>query len=242
MAATTPSILAQAVLWRMDAFLAEQGFATSDPFCSGRRMVVKILRIKQGEEELVAREACIATSPQIKHPNICYCERIDTGGFPVETAPFVYLYFEFIPFTLRQCLDLPVPPASLDPEGRTSTPSCLEKKADRLHAAFPLSPQDRKDISVQLLSALRHLHKNQIIHRDLKPENILVDRDPQTGRMIVKLIDFGLARDLVGNEGDDGAHYTPDSGRHFAVLSQRATASDSLYTTAEKICEGRTGR
>jgi len=35
MAATTPSILAQAVLWRTEAFLAEQGFAASDPFCSG---------------------------------------------------------------------------------------------------------------------------------------------------------------------------------------------------------------
>uniref|UniRef100_A0A0G4GX66 Uncharacterized protein n=1 Tax=Chromera velia CCMP2878 TaxID=1169474 RepID=A0A0G4GX66_9ALVE len=36
MAATTPSILAQAVLWRTEAFLAEQGFAASDPFCSER--------------------------------------------------------------------------------------------------------------------------------------------------------------------------------------------------------------
>jgi len=51
------------------------------------------------------------------------------------------------------------------------------------------------EIFVQILSGLHAAHASQILHRDLKPQNIfLVDRvgcGP-----LVKIVDFGLARDL----------------------------------------------
>jgi serine/threonine protein kinase len=46
----------------------------------------------------------------------------------------------------------------------------------------------------QILSAVSHIHHHNVFHRDMKPENLLLDYS--TGRPIIKLADFGLAREL----------------------------------------------
>jgi serine/threonine protein kinase len=42
----------------------------------------------------------------------------------------------------------------------------------------------------QILQSIAYLHKHGYFHRDLKPENLLITND------IVKLADFGLAREI----------------------------------------------
>lgn len=49
------------------------------------------------------------------------------------------------------------------------------------------------DLMQQLCSSLNAAHEKNIYHRDLKPENILVHRQSD-GRIIAKLIDFGIAK------------------------------------------------
>jgi serine/threonine protein kinase len=51
------------------------------------------------------------------------------------------------------------------------------------------NPSDLKRLSLQLLSAVRHLHQHWILHRDIKLPNILYSNNGA-----LKLADFGLAR------------------------------------------------
>jgi serine/threonine protein kinase len=55
------------------------------------------------------------------------------------------------------------------------------------------------DIFSQTLDALHYIHTRNIAHCDIKPENIFITRDAYDRRLvIVKLIDFGIARDYGG--------------------------------------------
>ncbi len=49
------------------------------------------------------------------------------------------------------------------------------------------------EIMFQISDALSYIHSKNITHRDMKPDNIMVERD-STGKTVVKLLDFGLAR------------------------------------------------
>jgi len=51
-----------------------------------------------------------------------------------------------------------------------------------------------RNIMFQTLQAMHHVHKHGYFHRDMKPENLLVTEKGQD--LIVKLADFGLAREI----------------------------------------------
>jgi serine/threonine protein kinase len=56
------------------------------------------------------------------------------------------------------------------------------------------------DMAVQICSGLATAHRRGIIHRDIKPQNcfrVTIDDNPEH----IKLIDFGVARDLKGEAG-----------------------------------------
>jgi serine/threonine-protein kinase len=61
------------------------------------------------------------------------------------------------------------------------------------------------EIAIQALSGLEHLHSMGLIHRDISPENIMLSQDHH-GKLAVKVIDFGIAKQL--SEGDGGQGLT----------------------------------
>ena len=61
--------------------------------------------------------------------------------------------------------------------------------------------RNRLKIAVGLSHALQYLHERNIVYRDLKPDNIGFDADG-----VVKLFDFGLARELPFTGGEDSTY------------------------------------
>jgi serine/threonine protein kinase len=90
-----------------------------------------------------------------------------------EDANTFYLVFEWLDFTYLDFV--------------TSNPNLKERAI--------------KAIMYQIFSALSFLHEDlSIAHRDVKLENIMIKKDPLTGSLIAKLIDFGLSKFFTPDE------------------------------------------
>ena len=94
-------------------------------------------------------------------------------------------------------------------------------------------------ISIRILSALEHAHRNGIIHRDIKPQNILVHADGH-----IKVADFGIARIANSStltKGDNvmgSVHYfSPEQAR-----GEGANVTSDIYSTGIVLYEMLTGR
>jgi len=71
----------------------------------------------------------------------------------------------------------------------------------------PMPPRLTVEISVQALMGLDHLHSMGLIHRDISPENIMLSQDHH-GKLLVKVIDFGIAKQLAEGESGQGLTQT----------------------------------
>lgn len=104
----------------------------------------------------------------------------------------------------------------------------------------PMPPRIAVALVVQVLDALGAAHAAGIIHRDVKPQNVIV---MQSGK--VKLMDFGIARDVNANTVTfagatvlGSVHYlSPEQAKGLPV-----TEGSDLYSTGIMLYEMLTGR
>jgi TolB-like protein len=94
------------------------------------------------------------------------------------------------------------------------------------------------DISQQIVDGLASAHAGGIIHRDLKPENIMLRVD---GR--VKLVDFGLAKQLMRDDAMTGAlaAETSKSGQlvgTFQYMSPEQARGQAISTASDVFSLG----
>lgn len=101
------------------------------------------------------------------------------------------------------------------------------------------------EIFRQVLEALSYAHKRNIVHRDVKPANIFVTRDPYDPQYRpVKLLDFGVARDL-GDETPEDPKLILGDPRYLPPEQSRPNgpvdARSDLYALGMSFYEAVTG-
>lgn len=111
--------------------------------------------------------------------------------------------------------------------------------------AGSLTVDQKLDICEQILKALTQVHSAGLIHRDLKPDNIITSCSD--GRLLVKLIDFGLSKNPDGISGTadtlTGALVgTPRYMSPEQCEGRRAGPESDLYAFGCVACELITGR
>jgi len=87
------------------------------------------------------------------------------------------------------------------------------------------------EIAVQALDGLEHLHSMGLIHRDVSPENIMLSQDHH-GKLLVKVIDFGIAKQLA--EGDSG-HGLTQTGMFLGKLKYASPEQAGFLKEGEHL-------
>jgi serine/threonine-protein kinase len=119
--------------------------------------------------------------------------------------------------------------------------------AEQIKNSGPLSEKENLDVYLQVCAGLSCAHRNGIIHRDIKPANIMLL--PSEKGMLVKIVDFGLAR-LQSTSGATSQALTA-SGEIFGspyymspeqTLGEEIDARSDIYSPGCSLFESLTGQ
>ena len=94
-----------------------------------------------------------------------------------------------------------------------------------------LKPMEAARIALAVARALEAAHALGIVHRDLKPANIFLQRTPGEGEPIVKVLDFGVAKNVTSDDGlktslgnlvGSPAYMSPEQARADSTVDHRS--------------------
>ncbi|MFT3841330.1 MAG: serine/threonine-protein kinase [Myxococcaceae bacterium] len=118
----------------------------------------------------------------------------------------------------------------------------LDKLLDKRGA---LGTLDTIEIMSGVCFGLAAAHAHHIVHRDLKPANVFVSRDPSTRAWSVKLLDFGMAKNVTANNSRTQSNAVVGTPDYIAPEQARSTgvsAKTDLYALGVMGFEMATGQ
>jgi serine/threonine-protein kinase len=109
-----------------------------------------------------------------------------------------------------------------------------ESLQTRVHRSGPIALGEAIEILTQCSRALGRAHAAGIIHRDIKPDNIFLSHSNDDGSLLVKILDFGVAK-IGGNPNEQGSqgatrtgavlgtplYMSPEQARGLKTIDQR---------------------
>lgn len=82
-----------------------------------------------------------------------------------------------------------------------------------------ISDENLEEIITSIIRATGYLHSQGVIHRDLKPGNVLFSKD-RNGKLIVKITDFGISKDILGEKSIDQSFTEGVGTPHYMAPEQ----------------------
>ena len=107
-----------------------------------------------------------------------------------------------------------------------------------------LSVRKACEIVLQVAEALHYIHKQNVVHCDIKTENILIgeeELEAKRAKMVVKLLDFGLARPLVASRASTSLSGTPHYVAPERIRGEPASPASDVYGVGILLYELITG-
>ncbi len=89
------------------------------------------------------------------------------------------------------------------------------------------------EIAIPVASVLAQASSNGLVHRDIKPANILLHRDIGSGREVVKVVDFGIAKMLDHREENEEVSTDAGPGN-----GEEGLIGTPHYIAPERLLEG----
>lgn len=108
-----------------------------------------------------------------------------------------------------------------------------EPLSEIIKTSGPLSEKNALACFTAIAEALAVAHRQKIIHRDIKPANIVVSRD-EAGKIVFKLVDFGLAR-LIDEKDKSLLN---DGSRDKQALTALGQVFGSPFYMSPEQCRG----
>ena len=101
------------------------------------------------------------------------------------------------------------------------------------------------EIVLQVAEALHYIHRQNVVHCDIKTENILIaeeELEAKRTKMVVKLLDFGLARPLVASRASTSLSGTPHYVAPERIRGEPASPASDVYGVGILLYELLTGQ
>jgi eukaryotic-like serine/threonine-protein kinase len=103
----------------------------------------------------------------------------------------------------------------------------------------PVAPARAIHVLAQISGALAEAHALGLIHRDIKPANIVLTERPDESD-VVKVVDFGLVKNLTANLADSAAH-DAITGTPLYMAPEAITQPDTIDGRSDLYAVGAVG-